>query len=153
MVYWLTISVGFSHVAYAQDLIELDDLKQELTAQRPLVNVYNFWATWCGPCIREIPLFDALQAKYNEEVKVTLISLDHPRKSAEKVKKIMSTKDIKSSVYILNETDMNLFINAIEPSWSGAIPATIITYQQGRLFFEKEFEKGELETIILELIN
>ncbi len=113
--------------------------------------IYNFWATWCAPCIRELPQFDEL-TKSNTNVKVRLISLDDVDDLHVKVKKFISKRNIQSAVLLLDETDFNEIIPSIDESWSGAIPATLIVSRTGqKYFFEKEFKEGELVQTIKEL--
>lgn len=110
--------------------------------------VYNFWATWCAPCIREIPEFEKLSLQ-NKNVKVRLISLDEVEELDGKVKLFIQKRNIRSEVMLLDETDFNEIITRVNDNWSGAIPATLIVDRQGRKhFYEKEFKEGELQNTI-----
>jgi thiol-disulfide isomerase/thioredoxin len=110
--------------------------------------VYNFWATWCGPCIRELPEFDKL-SRENKNLKVRLISLDEVEELNGSVKLFIRKRKISSEVMLLDETDFNDIIPRISDTWFGAIPATLIVGRHGQTYFyEKEFKSGELpETI------
>lgn len=118
------------------------------------IQIYNFWATWCAPCIRELPQFDSLNKSFGN-VDVTLISMDDVDLIENKVKPFIRKKNIISSVALLDETDLNETIEGIDKSWSGAIPATlIIDCRNGkRILFEKEFKEGELEKTINKIID
>lgn len=110
--------------------------------------VYNFWATWCAPCIRELPEFDKLSSE-NKNVKVRLISLDAVEELNGSVKLFIQKREISSKVMLLDETDFNEIIPGIDDKWSGAIPATLIVDRQGKkYFYEKEFKAGELQKTI-----
>jgi thiol-disulfide isomerase/thioredoxin len=110
--------------------------------------VYNFWATWCGPCIRELPEFDKL-SRENKNVKVRLISLDEVEELNGSVKLFIQKRKISSEVMLLVETDFNEIIPKISNKWSGAIPATLIVGRHGqKYFYEKEFKAGELQKTI-----
>jgi thiol-disulfide isomerase/thioredoxin len=118
------------------------------------VHVINFWATWCKPCVKELPFIDALTDKYPNEIKVTLVSLDFPRKMDTKLKPFITQNNLVSEVVLLDDGKVNEWINEVDVSWSGAIPATVIFYNGKKLFFEKEFQSmAEIEDIINNLKN
>lgn len=106
--------------------------------------VINFWATWCAPCIKELPYFEKLNADY-QNVEVVLVSLDFPHVYEKKLKPFIIKKGLKSKVIALNDPNENEWINKIDASWSGSIPATIIYKKDNRKFFERSFTFEELE--------
>lgn len=116
--------------------------------------VYNFWATWCAPCIREIPHLESINNSYGN-VDVILISIDDVDLLNKKVIPFVKKMGIKSNVVLLDETDYNEIISRVDRDWSGAIPASLIVDCRSgtRLFYEKEFKEGELERIISEINN
>jgi thiol-disulfide isomerase/thioredoxin len=135
------------------DQIKLKDLQQIINKPADKVQVINFWATWCAPCVREIPLFEKLNQE-NNTVEVTLVSMDYDLDpNPEKVYRFMSRKNLKSKVLILAESNPNNWIDKIDKNWSGALPATLIvnTKSGKRKFVEKELKEGELEKIIQEV--
>ena len=87
-----------------------------------------------------------------DKINVNLISIDYVQE-IEKVKKFVARKEIKSKVYLLDEIDGNTWIDKVEPSWSGAIPATLIINHDtgGKVFVEHELKEGELEKLIEDL--
>ncbi len=112
------------------------------------VQVINFWATWCGPCVKELPMFEQVNAS-NPAVKVTLINLDFSDK-LDKVDAFIVRKNMKSDVLLLDEIDYNSWIDKVDKSWEGAIPATLI-YNPAtgkRVFTQHELKEGELEKLI-----
>jgi len=118
------------------------------------IHVYNFWATWCAPCIRELPQFESVNKSFSN-VDVTLISIDDVDLLDKKVKPFLKKKELTSRVVLLDETDFNETITRIDKNWSGAIPATLIVDCRNgkRLFFEQEFRENELEKTIEKLIT
>ena len=57
-------------------------IKNETTEK---VKVINFWATWCGPCVKELPVFESVNASCSDSVEVVLVSLDNAERLDEKV--------------------------------------------------------------------
>jgi len=99
----------------------------------------NFWATWCRPCMAEIPDFVKLDSAYfNKKIKVIFISLDFPN-NLKNVKKTAQIRKM-NRVFLLDADNPNKWINETDEKWSGSIPATII-YQNGAKLF---FHEGQL---------
>ena len=148
----LILSIG----SYAQqaEVIKFDRLRSLLEEKGEKVQVINFWATWCAPCVKELPLFEALTARNEPTIKVTLVSLDF----ADEIKKVnsfISRRKIRSEVLLLDEIDYNSWIDRVEETWGGAIPATLFINQRTgqRKFVDRELKDGELEEIIASLTN
>lgn len=148
----LTISLSLS--AFCQNqvrVLKYNELKELVEEDTKHHKIFNFWATWCKPCIKELPYFEKITSTYSsDEVKVYLVSLDFVENLESRVIPFTNKKAIKSEVLLLDEVDFNDIINDINPNWSGAIPATlIVNADTGKQFFyEKEFHEGELESII-----
>lgn len=144
-------------IAEGQEIkvIKIDALEQLMQDTNGKTRVINFWATWCRPCIVEMPYFEKAATDFKDQnVEVVLISLDFVEK-LDKVKGFVERKGIQSKVVLLDEMDYNAWIDKVDPSWSGAIPATIIINSKNkqRAFFEQEFHEGELEKTIQTFIN
>lgn len=133
---------------------DFEGLRPYLKTMTDSVYVVNFWATWCAPCIKEMPYFEAINKKYkNKGVKVTLVSLDFPRKYESHLKPFIKKNKLTSEVVVLNDPDSNSWIPEINPDWSGAIPATLIFSKDNRAFYEQPFTFEELEAELLKFIN
>ena len=115
--------------------------------------VVNFWATWCGPCVKELPYFEQLNEKYSKAAfKQILVSLDSPKKLESKVIPFMDENSIQSEVVLLADGKYNDWIDKVDPSWSGAIPITLILRGDKKLFYEREFHSmEEIEKELLKL--
>lgn len=134
-------------------IVKLPELQELITSKGDHIKVINFWATWCAPCVKEMPLFEKL-GQERKDVKVTLVSMDLDLDpDPAKVHKFVARKKLQSQVLILDEKDPNSYIEQIEKSWSGALPATIIVNSKTgqRKFVERELHEGELEKLIAEV--
>ncbi|MEE1944414.1 TlpA disulfide reductase family protein [Pedobacter sp. KR3-3] len=135
-------------------LLSLSQLEQRVARGKDTTYVVNFWATWCGPCVEELPNFEKLQQQnQGKPLKVLLVSLDFKSKLQKEVVPFVLKNKIKSEVYVINEPDQQQFIEKVDPKWSGAIPATLFinTKRQLRTFYEKEFTYQELTKTLANL--
>ncbi|GGD26629.1 thiol:disulfide interchange protein [Hyunsoonleella pacifica] len=134
------------------EVYDFEEFKTFLNKTDDKTYVINFWATWCGPCVKELPYFEKLNTEYKKNgVEVILVSLDFPHVYESKLKPFIKKKDLKSRVIVLNDDNENKWINEIDKSWSGSIPATIIYNKSARKFFEKSFTYEELEQEVKQL--
>ena len=133
-------------------VVKFDALQKILETKSDQIQVINFWATWCAPCVKELPLLEKINAKKDLNTKITLINLDYADK-LDKVNEFMARKNIQSEVLLLDDIDYNSWIDKVDKSWGGAIPATLIINPRTgkRKFVEKELKEGELENLIAEL--
>ncbi|GGF18301.1 TlpA disulfide reductase family protein [Hymenobacter cavernae] len=144
--------------AHAQQVavIKLPDLQKRLARPSDTTYVVNFWATWCAPCIKELPSFEQLNTTYaKQKVKVLLVSIDNAALLDKKVKPFVAKRGLKSEVVLLNEPDPNSWITKVDRKWSGAIPFTLMVNNQKKkyLAFEKEFTQAELTTQVQALVR
>ena len=105
--------------------------------------IINFWATWCRPCVAELPHFEEVQANYaQQKVRVLLVSMDFVKDIEDRVVPFIERHNLQSTVWLLNETDANRWIERVDPSWSGALPATLIlnSARARRSFYEKPLD-------------
>lgn len=147
------LATGFSATSQQAETIKLEQLQEIIQSKTDHVKVINFWATWCAPCIKELPLFEKLGSE-RPDVKVTLVSMDLDLDpDPEKVHKFVARKKLQSQVLILDAEDPNSYIDQIDKNWSGALPATIIINGKTgqRKFVGKELHEGELEKLIAEV--
>ncbi len=130
--------------------LSFDELEQQYFQNKTdTTYVINFWATWCKPCVEELPAFEKIASDYaGKKVKVLLVSLDFPDKIEGQVIPFMKKNKILSEVVLLDDADANGWIPKVSPEWSGAIPATVIYKKDKRKFYEQSFTFKELETEI-----
>jgi len=149
----LFITISISGKAQQAELIKLSQLQTLIEEKSDQIKVINFWATWCAPCVKELPLFESLNQD-RKDAKVILVSMDIDLDpSPEKVYKFVARKKILSQVVILDERDPNAWINKIDKSWSGALPSTLFinTATGKRKFVEREMHAGDLEKFMEEV--
>lgn len=115
--------------------------------------IVNFWATWCIPCVKELPEFNILQELYKDKpVKVLLVSFDFKENYPDKLQEYISKRKILPEVVWFNETNANKFIPKIDQRWSGALPATIIrkNNSEKQIFIEDSITADQIEKIVEE---
>jgi thiol-disulfide isomerase/thioredoxin len=146
--YLMLIAFFFiSFFAKSQTVISctLTDLEKTISSNDSMLLVINFWATYCKPCVEEIPdLIRICNKKKN--VKLVLVSLDDKSMFPKKLNRFVKKHHFKTDLIWLNETDANYFCPRIDPSWNGTIPATLfINKEKGkRLFVESEMSAEEM---------
>lgn len=129
--------------------IDFETFEPLLHQQNDTVYVINFWATWCKPCVKELPDFEKIKAEYKDhKVRVILVSLDFPNKYEELLIPFVENKALQCEVIHLKDVDANKWIDKVSPDWSGAIPATVIYKGNEREFFEAQMNYEKLKSII-----
>lgn len=140
----------FVSQAQTLDNYNLKELQQRVWQENDTLYVVNFWATWCGPCVKELPHFLALEKELKAQpVKFILMSLDASSEGG-KVVQFLNKKKVQTETHLFTEQDPNIWINALEPSWQGSIPATFLYRKGSKLSFQEgSFEsKKELASFI-----
>jgi thiol-disulfide isomerase/thioredoxin len=115
------------------------------TSSTPLV--VNFWASWCAPCVREIPWFEKNVAAFaDKKVKMILVSIDFPEDYPKNVAAFAKKNGYKSEIIWLNETNADEFCPKIDKSWEGAIPVTLMVNNKKkyRQFFNQQLPEPKL---------
>ncbi|MFO0434662.1 MAG: TlpA disulfide reductase family protein [Sphingobacteriaceae bacterium] len=144
--------IGF--VAFSQQVsavYKIDDLLKRIDNGSDTIYVVNFWATWCKPCVQELPEFEAFsKAHAKEKVKVLLVSLDFKEEKNKKVNPFLQKNNYKTECVLLDEVNGNDFIDKIDKRWTGARPATFITLKKRTqtFFEEKKIHQAELEAVL-----
>ena len=143
--------------SFSQEIkrIRITDLEKTIKESKgPLI--VNFWATYCVPCLAEIPHFQALATQYKDKgVKLLLVSLDMKEAYPGKINKVTKKLKLNPPVYWLDETNADYFCPKVDSAWSGALPSSLfINNATGyRKFFEDELSKEKLEKEIQSLIR
>lgn len=121
-----------------------DQLQSLWDADPEKVWVVNFWATTCPPCLKEMPHFAELEKQYmKEEVKVLLVSLDDKKNLDSRVIPFIEKHHITPEVLLLADQNYSAWTDEIDPSWFGALPATLILNGDQRNFRFGAYESYE----------
>jgi thiol-disulfide isomerase/thioredoxin len=148
--------VLFSVQIQAQKVAVFDsysELEKTVLSDSSTTYVVNFWATWCAPCVKELPHFEQLNSE-NKSIKVVLISLDFKNQYEAKLLPFIKKKDIKSEVVLLTDKDYNTWLPTVDKDWSGSIPATLVIKNGKKFFVEKMFSSyEELSQYVNSIIN
>jgi len=142
---------GFSQGVRKIKVTELQKTIEE--SKTPLI--VNFWATFCLPCIEEIPYFQTLVKKYEKDsVKLLLVSLDLKDDYA-KVGPFAKKRKFTAPITWLDESNADYFCPKVDSSWSGSIPASLfINNKTGyRKFYEEQIPEQKLEKEIMAILG
>ena len=151
--------IGMVSFCFAQTNIpkwKITDVEKYMNSGKDEVLVINFWATFCKPCVTEIPFFVDVTNKYKDQnVKLLLVSLDLPSFYPKKIADFAKKQKWNTNIVWLDETNADYFCPKIDPKWSGSIPATLIINPKTgfKKFFEEEMEKEQFEAAVKEAIG
>ena len=136
------------------EVVDFDSFYSKIDLSSDDTYVINFWATWCSPCVKELPYFESVNREFSEKnVKVLLVSLDFPSQIESKLKPYLKKNKIKSNVILLDDSKMNKWVPRVSEKWDGGIPATLIVNSSNYNFYPNPFEKEELVSEIQKVIN
>lgn len=97
------------------------------------VVLVNFWASYCLPCLEEIPALQALQTKHADSVDVVFVATDPPD-SGDHVQKVLGRRKLHVTSFIVENEDPDPFIRLIDDVWQGEMPYTVVYDRDGRVF-------------------
>ncbi len=153
----------FSFLGSTQEIksVKITDLEKLIMEnKRPLI--IDFWATWCKPCLEEIPVLIQEVKKQNasakmpvDSIRLILVSLDLPEEFPAGISSIVKKRKFNTTVMWLDETNADYFCPKIDPKWSGAIPATLFMNNQTgyRKFFEEKLSNEKLKKEIMAILE
>jgi thiol-disulfide isomerase/thioredoxin len=144
---FLFFSAGFSQTIVS--VVNVENLLQRIEKNNDTLYIINFWATWCKPCVAELPDFEKVNLEFKfQNVKVILVSMDFKEELDERVLPFITKNKYTSEFVLMNETSGD-FINKIHSDWSGAIPATLLIKNNKKIFIQKKINYEELKTKII----
>jgi thiol-disulfide isomerase/thioredoxin len=119
-------------------VMNLEELESRVKRNNDTTYVVNFWATWCAPCVKELPVFNQVAvASVGQPIQFIYLSLD-ATSALGKVQSFWNKKKLEGECYLFDGGDPNIWINALEPSWQGSIPATFLFKNGMKLAFKEQ---------------
>ena len=136
------------------EVVDFEGLYSKIDLSVDKTYVINFWATWCAPCVKELPHFEEVNKEFKDKnTEVILVSLDFPSQIESKLKPYLKKNKIKSKVILLDDSKMNTWVPKVSEQWDGGIPATLIVNASNYNFYPKPFKKEELFTEINKVLK
>lgn len=134
------------------EIIKWPQLDSLLKKSDDTLYVFNFWATWCKPCVAELPEFMKAENELkNQPLKFIYVSLDFKREFNSRLIPFTKSKMAGAKVYLLDEPDYDSWISKVEESWMGEIPVTL--FVRNKTADRKFHNAGMSYTEIIETIN
>jgi len=156
-VFFLIVVLSFSLATDAQNVkaVKVTELAKTIKESKtPLI--VNFWATFCVPCIQEMPYFQEMARLYqSRNVSLLFVSLDLQEAYPTKVNAMAKKLQLSFPVVWLNETNADYFCPKIDTTWSGGMPSSLFVNNATgyHKFFEDQLSRDKLEGVIREMIE
>ena len=139
---------SFNLKAQQIKLITVSQLENRIKQGKDTTYVVNFWATWCKPCVKELPEFERFKLSVKgKPVKVILISADMKSKLESGVQPFVKAHHLTGEIYLLDEAP-NSYNEKISTDWSGALPGTLIVRKGKKKFHEAAYTYEELAAAV-----
>ena len=140
--------------SYSIEVVDFEGFYSKVDLTSDKTYVINFWATWCAPCVKELPHFEKANKDFKDKnVEVILLSLDFPSQIETKLIPYLKRNKIKSKVILLDDSKMNTWVPRVYEQWDGGIPATLIVNASNYNFHPKSFKKEDLFTEINKVLK
>jgi thiol-disulfide isomerase/thioredoxin len=135
--------------------IKIADLESAIAnSNHPLI--VNFWATFCVPCVKEIPYFQSTVARYkDDDVELVLVSLDLPDYYPTRIASFAQGHGFTSRIVWLNETNADYFCPKVDPNWTGGIPSSLFINNKThyRRFFDRQLTEPQVDLEIKHMLG
>lgn len=118
--------------------------------------ILNFWATWCGPCVDELPLIQRIAKSHRaDSLKVILVSLDYADAYPNRIRRFIRVHHLVTPVYWLDLKDPGALVRLVDPGWKGQIPLTLMLdpAHHYRQVYEQEMTPRQWEERTADLLD
>jgi len=142
-----TVSLNAQKFEY----IKVPELEKILKNPENKLFVVNLWATWCAPCVKELPDFEKVAKEFNSsKVKFIMVSLDFPSEIDKQLLPFLKKNQISLDVKVMTDTDYDSWIRKVDKDWQGNIPSTLVfnNARKTRYFHSGEISESELKVLI-----
>lgn len=144
--------ISFFGWAQAQQIPQLTSAQlKSFTQKQDGIYVINLWATWCRPCVEELPDIEKVAASLHDKpVHVMLVSLDYASAYPKVIQRFVTQHHLQSPVYWLNETNPNAINDVLGGQWMGVVPTTLVVNAKTgyRRLFQGQITAEELTRAI-----
>ncbi len=138
-------------VAQTASIVKFPELAKLMSVQNDTTYIFNFFATWCEPCVKEFPSFQSFADKNaSQKLRVIFFSLDFKKDYRKRLLPFLKSHHVKNTTLLLNETDYNSWIDKIDSTWDGDLPATLIinNAKHKREIYHREMSYAELDAAV-----
>lgn len=162
IILWIVFLLPYSPIQAQQKdstpeisviLTDFEGLKEIFHYEDDTLRVINFWATWCVPCVKELPDFEKVSKEHlGEAIQFIYVSLDMDTHLEKRVIPFLNARDLPGKHYLLDDPDANAWIPDVSDKWTGAIPATLIYKNKERYFHEGMMDYEMLKARVLAMM-
>jgi len=115
--------------------IDLEAVKKLIANDSKKLRLVNVWATWCGPCVIELPELVEMNRMYRKrDFEFITISMDDPAKKESALEKLKDLK-VAATNYIYTGDNKDKFSDAVDAKWEGPIPHTLLIAPGGKIIY------------------
>jgi thiol-disulfide isomerase/thioredoxin len=123
----LLVLLSLAAAAQPARIVKLPELARLMNAQSDTTYVFNFFATWCDPCVSEFPNFQKISTDLpNKKLRVIFVSLDFRKVYKRKLLPFLRKHHVTNETVLLDEPDYNSWIDTVAKDWDGNLPMTLV---------------------------
>jgi thiol-disulfide isomerase/thioredoxin len=143
--------MGGEAVAQQARVVKFEELAKMMSRENDTTYIFNFFATWCAPCVEEFPAFQRFSSRYaGKKMRLIFVSLDFKKDFENRLQPFLKKNHVKNEVVLLNEPDYNSWIDRVDTTWDGNLPATLVINngKHIRRMFARDFTYASLDAMM-----